>query len=263
MAHYIIKARFISGRLGTLHEWLDSRYISSLQPFGKALEHSLMKAKYSFDGYVLWEEEDYCSPPLAMEREAVLDHYFSDLSVERVSEGEGWRRIAHFPSIWIFYKGLPMRRGERPLTSKGMPHRQVSQNPSPKIYNQLAELLFSIPDVEEGPSLISVPGARGLWLSSEKANIPRDAYMIEQEFAHLHPPQDGSMHLMAPPNWLEEIISKGWGEKHPLAGIVIPENAVMLYAPRDDEEIDTLYNLVLLSYWRAKGVIIPDPRSIA
>jgi hypothetical protein len=29
-------------------------------------------------------EEDYCSPPLAMERESVLDQYFNDIEVLRV-----------------------------------------------------------------------------------------------------------------------------------------------------------------------------------
>jgi hypothetical protein len=29
------------------------------------------------------EEEDYCSPPLAQERAAVLDTYFDDITVER------------------------------------------------------------------------------------------------------------------------------------------------------------------------------------
>jgi len=33
----------------------------------------------------LWIEKDYRSPPLAMERERVLDRYFDDISVERVN----------------------------------------------------------------------------------------------------------------------------------------------------------------------------------
>jgi hypothetical protein len=33
---------------------------------------------------MIWSEEDYCSPPLAMEREAVLDRYFTDIKVEGI-----------------------------------------------------------------------------------------------------------------------------------------------------------------------------------
>jgi len=243
-----------------LRRKIDSGHIASLRPFGKALHHSLINARYSFDGYVLWEEEDYCSPPLAMEREAVLDEYFQGLSVERVEEGGGWYRVRHFPSLWMLVHGLPRREGEKPLTRKGMPHQQISQNPPAKIYNMLAQLLFSIPDVEEEMSLISVPGARALWLVSEDASD--DVFMVGREFAHLHPPHDGSMHLMAPSDWLDEILEKGWGEKHPLAGIMIPDNAIMLYAPRNEEEVNIIYNIALLSYWMAKGEKIPRPRSV-
>ncbi|MEF8906602.1 MAG: hypothetical protein V5A13_01955 [Haloarculaceae archaeon] len=51
-------------------------------------------------GAALWVEEDYCTPPLAMERE-VLDQYFSDLVVEEdVVESEGWDRIENYSSLW-------------------------------------------------------------------------------------------------------------------------------------------------------------------
>ena len=52
-------------------------------------------------GEALWVEEDYCTPPLAMERE-VLDQYFTDLIVveEDVVESEGWERIDDYPSLW-------------------------------------------------------------------------------------------------------------------------------------------------------------------
>ena len=51
------------------------------------------------DGIATWEEEDYCSPPLAEERAAVLDNYFDQISVERVDAGEGWKRIEALPKL--------------------------------------------------------------------------------------------------------------------------------------------------------------------
>ena len=43
-------------------------------PFGKKLQSRLDNAKIDHtDSYALWIEEDYCNPPLAMERESVLD----------------------------------------------------------------------------------------------------------------------------------------------------------------------------------------------
>jgi hypothetical protein len=72
------------------------------QAIWRTLQHSLENARIDKeDGYALWIEEDYCSPPLAMERESVLDRYFNDIIVERVElEEEGWRRINDKPLLW-------------------------------------------------------------------------------------------------------------------------------------------------------------------
>ena len=39
-------------------------------------------------------------PPLAQERAAVLDTYFTDIAVDPVREGQGWTRIGHLPLLW-------------------------------------------------------------------------------------------------------------------------------------------------------------------
>ena len=57
-------------------------------------------ARLDPDGWAVWEEEDYCRPPLAMERTAVLDHYFTNLIVQRVEEGQGWQEIKDLPALW-------------------------------------------------------------------------------------------------------------------------------------------------------------------
>ncbi len=48
---------------------------------------------------------DYCSPPLAMERAAVLDSYFDDIQVEAVKAGEGWSRIQEMPRLFSSLPG--------------------------------------------------------------------------------------------------------------------------------------------------------------
>jgi hypothetical protein len=57
-------------------------------------------ARWESPGVAVWEEEDYCSPPLAMERAAVLDRYFDEITVERVTQDEGWRRIEALPQVF-------------------------------------------------------------------------------------------------------------------------------------------------------------------
>ena len=71
-----------------------------MRPFGKYPQYSLKNATEDGNS-ALWIEEDYCSPPLAMEREAVLDQYFNDITVEKVrSEKEAWNRINDKPRLW-------------------------------------------------------------------------------------------------------------------------------------------------------------------
>ena len=86
MAFYLVRAKPKKERLESLKEELDSGKISRMQPFGQALQYSLENARVDAENrdYALWIEEDYCSPPLAMEREGVLDRYFNDISVQRV-----------------------------------------------------------------------------------------------------------------------------------------------------------------------------------
>jgi hypothetical protein len=78
MALYIVRAR-PKGKegLAALRREMDSGEIASLEPFGEALQHGLENAKIDRNSdYAIWVEEDYCSPPLAMERTSVLDRYF-------------------------------------------------------------------------------------------------------------------------------------------------------------------------------------------
>lgn len=100
MAHYLVKAKFQEDLRGELRTRLDSGEIGAMRPFGTALQYSLEHARIDPRGWAVWEEEDYCTPPLAQERAAVLDSYFFDLSVERVDKGEGWEQIESLPRFW-------------------------------------------------------------------------------------------------------------------------------------------------------------------
>jgi hypothetical protein len=82
-----------------LHEQLQENAFISLRPFGEAVTHSVITPGPSPMATAIWEEEDYCSSPLAQEREAVLDTYFDEITVERVNPGEGWKRIEGVPKL--------------------------------------------------------------------------------------------------------------------------------------------------------------------
>jgi hypothetical protein len=100
MAYYLVKARFHTDLLTELRSRLDNGEIEQMQPFGRALKYSLENARIDPQGWAVWEEEDYCNPPLAQERAAVLDTYFTDLSVEHVQKGDGWEQIKSLLDFW-------------------------------------------------------------------------------------------------------------------------------------------------------------------
>ena len=93
MAHYLVTAKPQKDLLPELRNRLKNGEIENMEPFGESLQYSLENAKLKADGGAVWEEEDYCRPPLAQERAAILDKYFSELQVQRVEEGKGWDQI--------------------------------------------------------------------------------------------------------------------------------------------------------------------------
>lgn len=98
---YQVKARPKSNLIDLRYD-LSHGNIRSLIPFGASLQYSLENAKLDEDNnHAVWIEEDYCNPPIAMERKAVLDKYFDNIRVQTViSKEEGWSKIQHKRSLW-------------------------------------------------------------------------------------------------------------------------------------------------------------------
>jgi hypothetical protein len=133
---------------------------------------------------------------------------------------------------------LPARAGARPTTRPENPHSQLDQQPTEAAVPQLlASAAFALPGVTEGPSGVSVPGARALILG-EGRPTPVGGFMVGREFAHLHPDPDFSLHAALPPEDAATVIAAGWGEPHPLAGVHgLPTGLTMIYAPRERDEV--------------------------
>lgn len=99
MARYLVEARKQGDHTELLRE-LEAGEIRQMKPFGPSLDYSLRHARVRPDGTAVWEELDFCSPPLAEERKAVLDRYFTEIRTTPVGEGDGWRQIEDLPSLW-------------------------------------------------------------------------------------------------------------------------------------------------------------------
>ena len=149
---------------------------------------------------------------------------------------------------------LPKRRGEGPDTNPRMPHQQVSQNAPKDLQEVLFERAKGLPGVVVGRSHVSVPGARAFHLDEAHAGGSEDAFMVGTEFAHLHPQEDGSLHLILPERLAKQVIEQGWGEFHPLVlqGMMPPTN-LMVFGPRDQSELEIVWSIVEASYANATG----------
>jgi phospholipase/carboxylesterase len=150
--------------------------------------------------------------------------------------------------------GLPPRAGDRPAVSVGIPQEQRSDTAPAELQEQLFARIAALPGVTSRPSMISVPGARGLMLAPPRLG-PTDAFLVPAwgEFAHLHPGYDGSLHLALPPALAADAIARGWAVAHPLAGVRLTPGMVLIYGPRTAHELDIVTAIAATSHHWAAG----------
>lgn len=75
---------------------------------------------------------------------------------------------------------------------------------------------------------------------------------------HAHP-SDGSLHMTLHPADAKTVLEAGWGERHPLARggwcrRFVPKEFVLVYAPRDEAEIETVVKIVSAAVWWVAGI---------
>lgn len=146
------------------------------------------------------------------------------------------------------------RFGPRPRTQRYLPHIQLDQWPEPEVFEKLSDGCLALPHVRERQSRMSASDTRALWLPDEKALGPPEAFIDDHEFCHVHALPTGSLHLTLPSGVRERMIQLEWGESHPssTAGF-LAKTLVMIYAPRDDQELAVVLSLLNVSCEFAKG----------
>ena len=141
---------------------------------------------------------------------------------------------------------LPQRTRSRPPTNKNMPHSQIGISPVSEVNAELFRLSYSLPNVRNEPTQISVGGARAIWLDEDLPLAHPESIAVGREFAHIHP--DGSLHVSLSPERAQEAIEMGWAEPHPMAHYMGNLGMVMLYTPLDTQELDVIFQLIVDSY---------------
>lgn len=146
------------------------------------------------------------------------------------------------------------RSGPPPRTSGVLPHKQLDQWPPAAIIERLVDRSLRLPHVRVRQSRMAAPETRALWVPDERALGPGEAFIDGHEFCHLHAPPEGSLHLTLPREVRSQILQLGWAELHLLvrAGF-LPESLVLVYAPRNDSELEAVLSLVEISCQFAQG----------
>ena len=150
------------------------------------------------------------------------------------------------------------RRGPKPNTTNKLPHSQLDGHGPEYIAKKLHDYCFSTwpGQVVSEQSGISVPGARAMVLHRDcQCHSNKNAFMVGREFAHIHPyPDLGSMHLTLSPKDAKYVIDQGWGEDHYLVSQGHwAKGLVMIFSPRDDDELEQLKAIVARSFEFATG----------
>jgi len=144
--------------------------------------------------------------------------------------------------------GLPARKGVRPTTLRGPLHIQCNQHGDLQYLSQLVDDVLSWPHIECTPPSASPGSAIPIRLQKIAASDDSAAFISAREFARvlLGAP---TIYLALPLVRAHWAIVRGWAEPHYLSSYgLMPAGAVVVYAPRDREELSVCYSLLFASY---------------
>ncbi|KAK4164092.1 hypothetical protein QBC43DRAFT_211730, partial [Cladorrhinum sp. PSN259] len=210
----------------------------------------------------------------------------------------GWLRVAflvHLARVNVLepprlkpteepYRGrifaLRKRRGPRPTVRKVAPTRQVDQQASPAMFYRLVHMLrmYQFADAQTLQIKMSFleDGIQALFWNVGDRSVGAINQREEWggEIAHVHA-TDSSLHVLLHPEDVKAVIEAGWGERHPLCAnekwffrflyhglgekpLPVPAGWTLIYAPRNNNELDTIRPIVAAAIWYAtQGALHP------
>ena len=137
---------------------------------------------------------------------------------------------------------LPKRQGTKPTIAPfAVPHRQMDQHNDTAI-RALEKKIFDAQVANPNYSLIYKTSylernSPGIFLKDSASGNQTIVPVSHAEVGHIHM-FDGSMHIILSPSDTKEVIEKGWGELHGLAGQGrAAKTYMMIYAPRNEREL--------------------------
>ena len=157
---------------------------------------------------------------------------------------------------------LLARQGLKPRIDPRYPCLQLEDCASHELRAQLLQLAETLEGVCVRQTMFSLTGD-ALVLEEERAKGKPEAFVRGREFAIVR--KEGSVHLTLDPVWGQKVLQKRWAAIHPLASYMagaIPPQSLILYAPRNEKELKTIWKIIQAAYTFACGrvgdLILPD-----
>ncbi|TWU77827.1 hypothetical protein ED733_002110 [Metarhizium rileyi] len=147
---------------------------------------------------------------------------------------------------------LPYRSGPRPWVAGIAPQRQLDQHGAGHSYQTLRR------------AMVKLGNGSPLKFGTERSCVEKHGLALfakhalrtncQGEIVHVHD-SDHSMHMCLHPDDIAEVLGKGWGQMHPLARkgwflqMPVAPNFVMVYAPRNEHELQIVYRIIEAAIW--------------
>jgi hypothetical protein len=146
---------------------------------------------------------------------------------------------------------LPARKGLRPKTIIAPLHIQCNGHGDPKYLKQLVDDVLAWPYIESTPSLVRPPDTIPIRLEEKATTSDSSAFISAREFARvlLGAP---TICMALPLECAHWAIVRGWAEPHYLRSFgLMPPGAVLVYTPKNREELAVCYSLFAEAYYFA------------
>ncbi|RSH93053.1 hypothetical protein EHS25_007406 [Saitozyma podzolica] len=155
---------------------------------------------------------------------------------------------------------LPHRRGGRPqMMERVLPHRQKPEGIDPeareRLHSLVAKLLLDHPKILKlGPSKTEGGAGDAIYAKDDVPTLNHAGAAMGYEIAHVHL-ADNSLHMYLSPLDARAVIESEWGERFPVKELG-PPGWVMVYAPRDNAEVDVVESIMKAAVEWVTGAIL-------
>ncbi|KAF2636488.1 hypothetical protein P280DRAFT_152362 [Massarina eburnea CBS 473.64] len=153
----------------------------------------------------------------------------------------------------------PKRSSPKPkIGPHPAPQRQLEQLPSDEMRKRLIDRFAELGRKAQEKELVEVKQSfyerqHSALFVSPRRNWHTVAEQTNGELSHVHAGLDGTIHVVLHPKDCKKVLDNGWGQRHAFSGSTLlqrvprarlPVNYLLIYAPRDDAELDVALRIV-------------------